>query len=83
MDRRDRELLDKQLRAIYPAPRNDGVMIVMIVAMFLAGMSLGGLLSAPRSAPMQVASNDPVAAALAPHNVAPVTPQFPGNGLYK
>lgn len=41
MDQRDLELLDKQMRAINRAPRGDGVIIVTVLVVFLAGMSLG------------------------------------------
>jgi hypothetical protein len=34
MDRRDQELLDKQMRRLTP-PRNDGAIAVMVAAMFL------------------------------------------------
>jgi hypothetical protein len=63
MDRRDQELLDKQLRRVTPAPRNDGTMILAIVAVFVAGMTLGGYLAANHSAPMQVAADDTAAGA--------------------
>jgi hypothetical protein len=33
MDRRDQELLDKQMRRLTP-PRNDGVIVVMLAVMF-------------------------------------------------
>jgi hypothetical protein len=55
MDRRDQELLDKQMRRLGPPP-NDGVIAVMLAAMFLVGMAIGGVLSAPQSAPIQIAS---------------------------
>ena len=55
MDRRDQELLDKQMRRLSP-PRNDGVILVMLAAMFLVGMALGGFLSAHENEPMQIAS---------------------------
>jgi hypothetical protein len=57
MDRHDQELLDRQLRRFQPAPRNNGVMILAITAVFFAGMTLGGFLFAYRSAPMRTASN--------------------------
>jgi hypothetical protein len=57
MDRRDQELLDKQMRRLTP-PRNDGVIVVMLAAMFLVGMALGGVLSPHESAPIQIASMD-------------------------
>jgi hypothetical protein len=55
MNRRDWELLDKQTRRLSP-PRNDGVIVVMLAAMFLVGMALGGVLSPHESAPTQIAS---------------------------
>ena len=55
MDRHDRELLDKQMRRLTP-PRNDGVIALMFAAMFLVGMTLGGVLSEHKSEPIQLAS---------------------------
>jgi hypothetical protein len=57
MDRRDQELLDKQMRRLTP-PRNDGVIAVLFVAMFLVGMTLGSILSEPKTEPIQIASMD-------------------------
>src|SRR5438552_595694 len=57
MDRRDQELLDKQMRNLVP-PRNDGVIALMLAGMFLVGMTLGGVLSAHQSEPIQIASMD-------------------------
>ena len=57
MDRRDQELLDKQMQRLTP-PRNDGVIAMMLAAMFLVGMTLGGVLSAHQSAAIQIASMD-------------------------
>jgi hypothetical protein len=53
MDRRDRELLDKQMRRLTP-PRNDGVIVGVLVAMFLVGVALGNVLSAHQSEPIQI-----------------------------
>ena len=55
MDRRDQDLLDKQMRRLTP-PRHEGVIAVMLAAMFLVGMTLGSVLSAHQSAPTQIAS---------------------------
>jgi hypothetical protein len=55
MDQRDQELLDKQMRRLSP-PRNDGAIAMMLAAMFLVGMALGGFLSAHESEPIQIAS---------------------------
>jgi hypothetical protein len=57
MDRRDQELLDKQMRRLTP-PRNEGVIAVLLAAMFLVGMTLGGVLSEPKTEPIQIASMD-------------------------
>jgi hypothetical protein len=57
MDRRDQELLDKQMRRLSP-PRNDGAIAVLLAAMFLVGMTLGGVLSEPKIEPIQIASID-------------------------
>jgi hypothetical protein len=55
MDHRDQELLDKQMRRLTP-PRNNGVIAVLLAAMFLVGMTLGSVLSEPKTAPIQIAS---------------------------
>jgi hypothetical protein len=55
MDRRDQELLDKQMRRLTP-PRHEGVIAVMLAAMFLVGMALGSVVSPHQSAPTQIAS---------------------------
>jgi hypothetical protein len=57
MDRRDQELLDKQMRRLSP-PRNDGVIAVMLAVMFVVGMTLGGVVSEPKTEPIQIASID-------------------------
>jgi len=57
MDRRDQELLDKQMRRLSP-PRNDGAIAVLLAAMFLVGMTLGGVLSEHKSEPIEIASMD-------------------------
>lgn len=44
MNRRDQELLDKQLHAIYVPPRHDGVLMLAILAAFFTGIALGGFL---------------------------------------
>jgi hypothetical protein len=63
MNRRDRELLDKQLHAIYVPPRNHGVLMLAVLAVFFAGIALGGFLfaytSEPGPGPVQVAAIAP------------------------
>jgi hypothetical protein len=67
MDRHDRELLDKQLRRLQPALRNDGAMALMGVALFLAGVTLGGFLFAYKNQPTRMAANDASFAASSLH----------------
>jgi hypothetical protein len=55
MDQHDRELLDTQMRRLSP-PRNDGVIVVLLAVMFLVGMTVGSVLSEPKTEPIQIAS---------------------------
>jgi hypothetical protein len=59
MNRRDQELLDKQLHAVYVAPRSDGVLMLAILAVFFAGIAVGGFFFAYTSepGPMHLAAN--------------------------
>jgi len=56
-NRYDQELLDKQTRRLSP-PRNEGVIALMLAAMFLVGITLGSVLSPHKSEPVQIASMD-------------------------
>jgi hypothetical protein len=64
MNRRDQELLDKQLRGLHIAPRHDGVMMLAIVAVFFVGLCFGGFLFPRHTAQMQIAYNPAPATAL-------------------
>jgi hypothetical protein len=44
MNRRDAELLERQLHSVYVAPRGDGVLMLVILAVFFAGIALGGFI---------------------------------------
>ena len=55
MDRRDQELLDKQMRRLTP-PRHEGAIAVMLAAMFLIGMTVGSLPSVHQIEPIQIAT---------------------------
>ena len=57
MNQRDWELLDKQTRRL-TLPRHEGVIAVMLAAMFLVGVTLGSVLSPHKSEPTQIASLD-------------------------
>jgi hypothetical protein len=62
MDRHDQDLLDKQMRRITPSPRGDGAMGLALVAVFLAGMTLGTFMAVYRTKPARFASNEAMAA---------------------
>ena len=73
MDRRDQELLDKQLWGVSPnPPRNGDIIGVAFVAVFLAGIAIGEILFAHDSKQIQIASHDG-AAAISFLNVVPPT----------
>jgi hypothetical protein len=44
MDRRDQELLDKQLWGVSPSPPHSGI-IIAFIAVFLVGIGIGDILS--------------------------------------
>jgi len=56
MTRQEQELLQRRLRALRPAPRHDGVLMIAAVVTFVAGMALGGVLFGYRSEPTRTAS---------------------------
>ena len=51
MDRRDRELLNKQVSHLQPETRREGLLLVTLAAVFLAGLTAGGLLFAEFTQP--------------------------------
>jgi hypothetical protein len=57
MEQRDWELLDKQLQG-HQTQRNDGLIVSTVVAVFIAGLVVGGLLVPHESELMRIASND-------------------------
>jgi hypothetical protein len=70
----DQELLEKQLRAVAPAPGDNGVLMLAIAAVFFAGMALGGFLFAyDGQPPLHLASNDARAALAAAQGPPPST----------
>jgi hypothetical protein len=44
MNRHDRELLNKQLSHLQPAPRRDGMLMLVMTGIFIAGLTVEGLL---------------------------------------
>jgi predicted membrane-bound spermidine synthase len=45
MNRHDQELLDKQLRGVSSRSPQNGITVLMIVAVFLVGMGIGDIVS--------------------------------------
>ena len=58
MNKRDQELLDKQLGRIVPGARHDGIMILTVVAVFFVGLALGAILFPRGIESAQIASNE-------------------------
>jgi hypothetical protein len=50
MTRREQELLEKQLWGVSSKSPQDGMIILMIVAVFLVGMSIGDIVSKAKQA---------------------------------
>jgi uncharacterized membrane protein YoaK (UPF0700 family) len=73
MDQRNQQLLDKQLRGFNSPPRNDWIIMLVALAVFFAGMTLGGFLTAHESEPMQIASNDATPSIFIPNGAPPTT----------
>jgi hypothetical protein len=72
MNQRDQELLDKQMRRFGPAPRNDGTMTLALVAVFLAGMTVGTFAFAYKGGPVRVAANGVIATNQVPITALPI-----------
>lgn len=59
MHQRDQELLDKQLWGVSPGPpRNSVVLGLAFTAVFLGGLSIGGILFAQKGNQTQLTSQD-------------------------
>jgi hypothetical protein len=72
MDQGDQELLEKQPRRVAPAPRKDGTMILALVAVFLAGMTLGSFMFANKAELTRITSSDAAAATAQPSSALPI-----------
>ena len=65
INRRDRELLDRQMSRIQSQPRRDGVLILGMVGVFIAGLTAGSLLFTFGSNPSTPTASDDGRTALA------------------
>ena len=61
MDRRDWDLLNKQMRRLQPSP--PPIMVLMLAGIFVAGMTTGALLFTSGSPPVQTATDGKAALA--------------------
>jgi len=74
MTQDEQELLEKQLHGVVVAPRDNGVFMLAIAAVFFAGMAFGGFLFAyDGQPPLHLASNDARAALNAAQDLPPPT----------
>ena len=72
MDQRDQRLLDKQLWGVSPyAPHNGGIVGLTVVAVFLAGMAIGGVLFPHAAKRPQISWHDAAAAVSFPAGAPP------------
>jgi hypothetical protein len=76
MDRHDQELLYKQMRRFKPAPRDDGAMMSALVAVFLAGMTVGAFAFAYKGDPTRIATNGIITTNEPPITALPIARQF-------
>ena len=58
MNRRDQELLNRQMGRLQPPSRRDGMIVLVLVATFLAGMTAGSIFSFGTHSPAQPPSDD-------------------------
>ena len=58
MNRHDRELLDRQMSRFQLSPRRDGVLILAMVGVFIAGLTSGGLLFTFVNTPSTTTASD-------------------------
>ena len=65
MNRHDRELLNKQMSHLQPAPRRDGMLMLVMASVFIAGLTAGGLLFTVGSKPSPSTALDDGRTALA------------------
>ena len=72
MEQRDWELLNKQLHG-HQTKLNDGLVVSTVVAVFIAGLILGGLMVPHESKLMRIASNDARTVISLANSAAPTT----------
>jgi hypothetical protein len=73
MDQHDWELLEKQLWGVtHKPPRETAIIGFMVVAVFLAGMGIGGILVANESKQTNIPSDDTMAAIALQNGVSPI-----------
>jgi hypothetical protein len=73
MDRRDQDLLNKQLGHLNPPPRSGGTIMLAIASVFVAGVTAGGYLFAHKGElPTRTASTETLPAMPVPAGAPPI-----------
>jgi hypothetical protein len=73
MDRRDQDLLNKQLDHLNPPPRSGGTIMLAIASVFVAGVTIGGYLFAHKGElPTRTASTETLPAMPVPAGAPPI-----------
>ena len=82
MDRRDWELLNRQLRGANNLPQQtDSLTVLTVVAVFFAGIAFGSLAVTHENKPIRAVSNDTTAAMACDYNGARrIRPHMPAAG---
>lgn len=60
MDRRDRDLLDKQFCWLHSSPRSDGILVLVFVGIFVAGIAFGMTVVQHETSVTKVVSSDTI-----------------------
>jgi hypothetical protein len=58
MNRHDRDLLERQMSHVQPPPHRDGILILAMVGVFIAGLTVGGLIFTFGSNPSTSTASD-------------------------
>jgi hypothetical protein len=72
MDRRDQEFLSKQLRHLPPSQRGEGSMMLVIVAVFLAGVTVGAIMVDYQATQTQAAARTRTAMSVPAPSTVPI-----------
>lgn len=72
MDRRDQKFLSRQLRHMPPPPRREATMMLALVTVFLAGVTVGALMSDYKAPATQTGERTRTAMSVPAHSTVPM-----------